>query len=163
MADVRWLDDDEQKAWRAFITATVLITRALDKEMRDEHGLSLDDYAILALTSEAPGQRLRFGELAQALRAPKAHVTYRSQRLRELGLVERIDCPEDGRGAYCELTPKGRRAIEDAAPTHVAGVRTHLLDHLSANQRDALGQACDAVLDGHAATCPETPPLPART
>lgn len=154
MSDVRWLDDDEQKAWRAFVTAAVLITRSLDKELRDEHGLSLDDYAILAMVSESPAQRLRLGELAQVLRVPKAHVTYRVQRLRDLGLVDRVGCADDARGAYCELTPAGRKAIEAAAPTHVSGVRAHLLDHLSADQRDAIGAAFAAVLEGHAGACP---------
>lgn len=163
MADVCWLDDDEQKAWRAFISAAVMITRALDKELRDAHDLTLDDYAILALVSEAPGQRLRLGELATVLRVPKAHVTYRVQRLRDLGLVDRVGCTDDARGAYCVLTDAGLEAIETAAPTHVHGVRRHLLDHLDPAQRDALGDAFVAVLDGHAGTCPETPAPPART
>lgn len=163
MADVRWLDDDEQQAWRAFITAAVLITRALDKEMRDEHDLSLDDYAILALVSEAPGQRLRLGELAQVLRVPKAHITYRIGRLRDLGLADRVGCPDDARGAYCVLTDAGMRAVESAAPTHVHGVRNHLLDHLTPAQRDAMGDAFASVLRGHAGSCPETPAPPART
>lgn len=155
MADVRWLDDDEQRAWRAFITATVLISRALDKEMRDAHDLSLDDYGILAIVSEAPGEQIRLGELAQVMRVPKAHITYRIQRLRELGLVERIGCPDDARGAFATLTPEGRKAIETAAPTHVAGVREHLIDHLSPQQRDAIADAFRAVLDAHAGPCPD--------
>lgn len=161
MTDVRWLDDDEQHAWRAFVSAAVLVTRALDKELRDSHGLSLDDYAILALVSEAPDGRLRLGELAQVLRVPKAHVTYRVQRLRDLGLADRVGCADDARGAYCTLTPAGRDAIVTAAPTHVEGVRRHLLDHLSAAQRDALGDAMSAVLDGH--SCTEDSPPRART
>lgn len=155
MAELRWLDDDEQQAWRAFITATVLITRALDKEMRDTHGLSLDDYGILAIVSEAPGERLRLGELAQVMRVPKAHITYRIQRLRDLGLVERVGCPDDARGAFATLTPEGRKAITSAAPTHVAGVRQHLIDHLSPDQLEVLAQAFGTVLDAHPGACPE--------
>ncbi|MBK0297039.1 MarR family transcriptional regulator, partial [Bacillus sp. S34] len=34
------------------------------------------------------------------------------------GLVERADCPTDGRGSWVEMTPNGRRAV-------LAGIRAH--------------------------------------
>lgn len=152
----RWLSDAEQRTWRAYITATVMVLRLLDKELRDAHDISLDDYGILAMLSEAPDDRARFGELAAVLRVPKAHITYRFKRLAERGLVRRERCETDGRGAFAALTAAGRRKVEEAAPTHVDGVRRHLLDHLDPDALCGLGRAMTAVTAGHCDS--EAPP-----
>ena len=146
MEEVRWLDDSEQRAWRAVITTAVMLVRELNRDLLDAHDLSLDDYGILAMLSEAPDDRLRFGELAAVLRVPKAHVTYRFQRLERHGLVRREQCESDARGAYAVLTEDGRRTVEHAAPTHVASVRAHLLDHLDRDGLVAVGRALEGVV-----------------
>jgi len=151
---VTWLDEEEQRAWRAYITATVMLMRGLNKEMLDAHDLSMDDYAILAILSEQPDDRARFGDLAAILRVPKAHVTYRFKRLEARGLVRREACPSDARGAYAVLTPAGRNTIEAAAPDHVESVRRNLIDHLDRDQLLALGKAMRAVIEGHCSTMP---------
>lgn len=150
----RWLSSEEQTAWRAFITAATMLTRQFNADMLATHDLSMDDYAILAMLSEAPDDRLRFGELAEVLRVPKAHITYRFRRLEGQGLVRREACPTDARGAYAVLTREGRHRIEEAAPTHVESVRQHLLDHITPEQLRTIGEAMTAVID---AECTETP------
>lgn len=142
----RWLDDCEQAAWRAFITACTMLSRNLEAELKVAHDLTLDDYAILSVLSESPDDRLRFGELADVLRVPRAHITYRFQRLARAGLVERMACEEDRRGAFAILTPAGRAAIEQAAPTHVEGVRRHLIDRLDRDQLVQLRDVMTTVL-----------------
>ena len=150
----RWLTADEQVSWRAFVTAMTMLSRQLNAEMLSAHDLSMDDYAILAMLSEAPEGRLRFGELADVLRVAKAHITYRFRRLEERGLVERQACATDARGAYAALTADGRSRIEAAAPTHVESVRQHLLDHLTPEQLRVMGEAMTALVE---AECAETP------
>lgn len=146
-----WLDEEEQAAWRAFIEAAVRVTRVLDKELRDGHDLTQDDYAILAMLTESPEARIRLGRLATVLQLPKAHVTYRIGRLAQLGLVRRVECPTDARGVFAELTEHGRARLEEAAPTHVEGVRRHFLDHIPRRLlrplRDALAPVTRAAED----------------
>jgi DNA-binding MarR family transcriptional regulator len=60
--------------------------------------------------------------------------------------VAREAAPEDGRGAYVSLTPAGRRAIEEAAPAHVALVRRLLFDGLTDAQVSALGAVASSVV-----------------
>ncbi|WP_370328004.1 MarR family winged helix-turn-helix transcriptional regulator [Euzebya sp.] len=152
--DVTWLSEEEQRHWRALVTAITLLNRRLNADMLAAHDLSVDDYAILAMLSEAPDDRLRFGELAGVLRVPKAHVTYRFRRLESRGLVQREACETDARGAYAVLTPEGRRRIEEAAPSHVESVRALVLDHLTPEQLRCVGEAMRAIVD---ADCAETP------
>jgi DNA-binding MarR family transcriptional regulator len=153
-AGTRWLSAEEQTHWRAVVTAMTLLNRRLNADMLNAHDLSMDDYAILAMLSEAPGDRLRFGELAEILRVPKAHITYRFRRLEKQGLVGREACPTDARGAFAVLRTKGRARIEEAAPTHVDSVRSRFLDHMDAEQLRAVGTAMRAVVD---AECRDTP------
>lgn len=156
MPEPRWLDDDEQRAWRAFITAAVQLQRTLEHDLKAHHDLTMDDYALLAMLGETPDGRARFGELAEVLRVPKTHITYRFQRLEDRGLVVREACLNDKRGAFARMTERGRQLIDDAAPTHVAGVRTHFLDHLSRSQLAAVGEAMAAVVAAEAdvGACP---------
>ena len=153
--DTRWLDDTEQQHWRALVTAMTLITRQLNTEMLATHDLSMDDYAILAMLSEAEDDRQRFGELAETLRVPKAHITYRFRRLEKQGLVERQPCPTDARGAFAALTPAGRAKIEAAAPDHVAAVRELVVDQLTPAQLSGMGEAMRAIVDARCASAPD--------
>jgi DNA-binding MarR family transcriptional regulator len=145
----RWLDDDEMVSWRAFVGAINLVSRAIDRDLRVESNLTNDDYEVLVSLSESPERRIRLGELAAGLRVPKAHLTYRIGRMEKAGLVERVDCPDDGRGVFAVLTDDGMHRLEAAAPGHVESVRRHVLDHLTSEQLEALGEAMTAVLNGH--------------
>ena len=41
-----WLSDEEEEAWRSWITATRQLYAHLGQEMHDEFGLSIGDYEI---------------------------------------------------------------------------------------------------------------------
>lgn len=53
-------------------------------------------------------------------------------------LVRRLPCDEDGRGAVIQLTKVGLSTIQKAAPHHVAAVRRHFIDLLTAEQMEVL-------------------------
>ena len=142
-----WLDDQQQEAWRAYVTASRMVNRAVDRDLKEMFDLVSDDYGILVVLSESPGRRRRFGDLAHELRFPKAHLTYRFQRLESQGLVERERCEDDGRGAYAHLTDRGAAVLTEAAPFHVASVRRHLFDFLDEDLVQQLHAAMSAVID----------------
>jgi DNA-binding MarR family transcriptional regulator len=62
------------------------------------------------------------------------------------GLVERVECSEDGRGAFVVITSQGRAAIEEAAPGHVMAVRRLMFDALSEEEKAALSAVIDKLL-----------------
>ena len=97
--------------------------RALDAELERVHGLALSDYDVLVTLDAAPGRRLRMAELADAVLLTRSGLTRRVDRLERAGLVERVRCPEDGRGMHAQLTTAGAEALSEARPTHLAGVR----------------------------------------
>jgi DNA-binding MarR family transcriptional regulator len=153
----RWLDENQQWHWRAYIYATTLLREKLSRELQEAHGLTLADYEILVRLSEAPERRLRMSQLADATLASRSRLSHQIDRLEKSGLVRREACETDRRGAHAVLTEQGWDALVAAAPTHVSGVREHLVDLLAPEQFAALGDAL-AVVARHL----ESPDLPAE-
>jgi len=154
VAPKRWLSDDEQVSWRAFLRGAALLFERLDAELLEAHGLTASDYEILVALSEGPRAGLRMADLAGRALVSKSRLTYRVDRLVTDGLVERKPCPSDRRGSLAALTPAGRRKLERAAATHVDGVLEHLVDRASARDFAAVGRVFGAVaaaLEAHAA------------
>ena len=143
-----WLDQTQQRSWRAFLVGTTLLMDRLDRELRDQHRLSLPEYEILVRLSEAPGHRLRMAMLADSVSHSRSRVTHTVTRMEGAGLVARDACVSDGRGVEAVLTDHGRRALKEAAPTHVAGVRRLLVDLVADEDFEAVGRVFDAVTDG---------------
>jgi DNA-binding MarR family transcriptional regulator len=145
VADPKWLDDAEMRAWQAFIATSALLDRRLDQQLRDDVGLSHLQYEILVQLSAAEGNAMRMTELADSLLNSKSGLTYQISQLEKAGLVHRAPCTIDVRGIYAALTDEGRRLVERAAPGHVAAVRELLIDVLTREQltaiADGLGEA----------------------
>ena len=133
-------------AWQSLLRSHAALLARLDRDLRDEHGMSLGEYEVLAHLSEAPGRRLRLSELAGRVLISPSALTRRIDRLARRGWVERQPCPEDARGLFAVLTTEGRRQLEGAAPTHVRGVRCHLIDRLSRVELKALARALSHVV-----------------
>lgn len=146
MTSVRWLDDSEQQAWRAFLAATRLLFDELDRELQRDAGMPHAYYEILVRLSEAPGRTLRMSELAADVLFSRSRLSHAVARLEERGWIRREGYPDDGRGALAVLTDEGFAAVEAAAPGHVECVRRHLFDRLSAAQVGQLHEISQAVL-----------------
>src|SRR5919206_1467632 len=142
----RWLDADEQKAWRAWLYSGLLLQDRLDRELTRETGISHAYYEILVQLSEAPGRMLRMSELAERSLSSRSRLSHAVARLEERGWVRRQVCEEDGRGQLAVLTDEGFAALEAAAPVHVESVRTHLFDQLSPAQVAAMRDLGDTLL-----------------
>jgi DNA-binding MarR family transcriptional regulator len=125
---------------------TTLLFDRLDDDLRREHDISLTEYEILVRLSERDGQ-MRMAALADALAHSRSRVTHTVTRMEKAGLVQRSSSPEDGRGIVASLTDKGHDLLVRAAPTHVSGVRSHLVDLAGEEDFLALGRVFDAVAD----------------
>ena len=126
----RWLNQDEQQAWRATVHLSQLLMRQLDRDL-NAHGLSGRDYEILVELSEAPDNRLRMTELADATSQSRSRLSHQISRMENRGLVRRDNCEGDKRGTFAVLTEQGELAIKRVAPYHVENVRRHFIDRLT--------------------------------
>lgn len=141
----RWLDATEQGHWRAWVSASTLLRERLSQELQAAHGIVLGDYEILVRLSEAPDRALRMSALADHTLASRSRLSHQIDRMQNAGLVRREACSDDRRGQLAVLTEDGWDLLVQSAPTHVEGVRRHLLDVLTPAQFAAVGEACRIV------------------
>jgi DNA-binding MarR family transcriptional regulator len=157
VAEVRWLDEEEETAWRRLQLMQLQLTATLSRELADSSGLSYQDYIVLVALTDRPDGRMRAFELGRVLGWEKSRLSHHISRMVERGFVDREKCETDKRGAFVVVTPRGRQAIEAAAPGHVAGVRRHFIDLLRPAQLRSLSTIAGTVLDALAAECDDGP------
>jgi len=139
------LDEEELLCWRTFIESSWALHTRLEDELRAATGLSMNDYQVMVVLSEAPERRLRMGELAGRLVFSPSRVTYQISSMVKRGLVRKQSCPEDGRGQEAVLTGKGLAALEAAAPMHLVTVREAFIDRLDPDELSVITRVFDKV------------------
>jgi DNA-binding MarR family transcriptional regulator len=145
-SEPRWLSAEEQQAWRATVHMSQLLMRQLDRDL-EVHGLNSHDYEILVVLSEAPDNRLRMTELADATSQSRSRLSHQISRMEARGLVRRDNCEGDKRGTFAVLTATGVEAIERAAPDHVEHVRRHFIDRLTPRQLEEVRESFAPIVE----------------
>ena len=148
MGSTRWLDDDEQETWRAFLGASQCVREALDRQLQRDAGMPHAYYQILAMLSEAERRTLTMTELARRTRSSPSRLSHAVAKLEGKGWVRRCRHSGDHRTTLATLTDRGRAELEATAPGHVEQARLSLFDHLSREQVAQLRDICRAVLKG---------------
>ena len=151
----RWLDEGQQRSWRALVMGTTLLLDRLDDDLQAAFDISLTEYEILVRLSEKPQRRMRMAHLADALCHSRSRVTHTVARMERSGLLMRTESPEDGRGVLAAMTAAGMALLEKAAHVHVTGVRTNVVDLASDEDFAALGRVMNAVADHLVTSHPE--------
>lgn len=142
---VRWLDDEEQRAWRAILRASHLMTLIMEEAL-DEFEVSLGEYELMSMVSEAPGGQMRMAELAHLVVQSRSRVSHTATRLEKRGWVERVRAPQDRRGVVLVLTAAGQEQLVKLAPVHVESVRAALIDHVTREELVAQGEVMRRVV-----------------
>jgi DNA-binding MarR family transcriptional regulator len=132
------LDAEELAAWRGLLRVHAAMTKALDAQLLDEHGLSLSSYEVLLFLADSPGGQMRMSELAEGVLLSRSGLTRLVDRLEREGLLCRERCEHDARGWFAAITGDGRKHFEQARRTHLAGVRALFLSHFSRDELRAL-------------------------
>jgi DNA-binding MarR family transcriptional regulator len=143
----RWLDDEQQQAWRAWLDLNAQLSAALHRQLQTSSGLSLPDYDVLVALTDVPERSLRMYELGRQLGWDKSRLSKQVSRMALRGLVQRRECPDDLRGAFVDLTEVGLAAIRTAAPAHVELVQSLVFDGLSRGQVRGLAELSRTLLD----------------
>jgi DNA-binding MarR family transcriptional regulator len=139
------LNEEEQRAWRAFLYGSNRLMEYLDGNLQAKHALAITDFEILVFLSEAPDRRLRMSDIADQVLVSRSRLTYRVDRLVERGLVVRSEVAGDGRGTNAGLTAAGLELLENAASTHVEDVRNGLIDRISPGELEMFARIWESV------------------
>ena len=113
MTEPRWLNADERRAWLALVSINTLLPAALDTKLHAAGKLSLFDYTVLAMLSEAEGRFLPMSELAARSSASLSRLSHVVTKLQKRGWVtSRWGASPTGRRArYYTITEAGRRQL----------------------------------------------------
>ena len=128
------------------MTLNAQLSATLQRELQDDAGLSTQDYEVLVHLTDDPEGRMRVTDLARLMQWERSRVSHHVTRMERRRLVQRVECAEDGRGAFVLITPQGRAAIEQAAPGHVNTVRRLVFDVLSPEEVDSFGAIIEKAL-----------------
>ena len=144
----RWLSDEEQRVWRAYLHATTLLEDHLDRQLQRDAGMPHIYYGLLVQLSQAPRRRKRMTELAIDAKITRSRLSHAIARLEKNGWVRREDCPSDKRGQNAVLTDEGFGVLERTAPGHVEAVRQVMFDRLTPEQVTQLGEIMRVMAEG---------------
>ena len=143
---VQWLTPAELDSWLAVVRLISWLPWSIDQQLRRDSDLGMVEYQVLAVLSEAPERTRRMSSLARLTNASLSRLSHLFKRLEGRGLVRREPDPTDGRFTNAILTDKGFAALAEAAPGHVAHVRSLVIDVLSPEQLRRLGIAADRIV-----------------
>lgn len=150
--DGPWLTADQLKDWIALVALVSTLPAALDAQLKQDAGLNVFEYQVLAHLSEAPEGSVPMSDLALMSQGSPSRLSHAIARLERAEYVRRIACQSAGRRTATVLTESGRAKLEAVAPGHVREARRLVVDVLTPRQLAALGDAARAVVE---ATSPE--------
>ncbi len=147
VAKTKWLNQAEMRAWLAYVTTSVDLQRAIERDL-EPFGLDGGDYQLLAMLSDAPDRRMKMCDLADTLRLSRSGLTRRMEGVLRKKIVARVQSDGDKRVAYAVMTDKGMDLLRKVAPHHVDSVRHHMIDRLSDTEIRSLATAFEKIAKG---------------
>src|SRR5436305_5449398 len=90
----------ELRAWRGMLRTHTALVKALDAQLEAAHSLQLSSYEVLMYVSDAEDERMRMCDLASSILLSRSGLTRLVDRLVREGLLERVACDDDARGAF---------------------------------------------------------------
>lgn len=139
--------DDLLNAWSSLFVAHGLAVRHIEAGLAGSAPLTLDEYDILLCVTRSQGSRIRLSDLASRTVFTRSGITRVVTRLTKSGFLTRTRCKEDLRGAYAEITPKGRDAMKLTWKHYSKEILSILEPALSQAEAQNLGEYLEKVID----------------
>jgi DNA-binding MarR family transcriptional regulator len=143
---VQWLTDAELDSWLSVVRLMTWLPWSIDHQLRRDSDLGMVEYQVMARLSQSPERTLKMGMLADLVNSSQSRLSHLVRRLEERGLVRREPDPADGRFINAILTDQGFEVLAEAAPGHVAYVRSLVIDVLSPEQLRRIGVLADRIM-----------------
>lgn len=133
------------EAWGALTRTHAAISQRLQDALAAADFPPLPWYEVLATAAEAPEQRMKMGDLAEALVITRGGLTKLVDRLVKAGLMERTFCDTDRRVSYATLLPAGTDLLAEMRPVVVDELKTAFAANLTSAQAKDLREALERV------------------
>jgi DNA-binding MarR family transcriptional regulator len=153
LPEPRWLDDEEMGAWLALNGVILLLPAALDSQMQRDSEITMFEYLVMAMLSEAPGRTLQLKRLARVTNGSLSRLSHVVTRLERRDWVRREPMADNGRVTMARLTDAGYAKVVASAPDHVETVRRLVFDNLDRRQVRQLQEISTRLLRSLADDC----------
>jgi DNA-binding MarR family transcriptional regulator len=127
-------------AWVALLRAHASLTRTLNAQLVQAHGLTINDYEVLLHLARADGHQLRRVDLAERLLLTASGITRLLDGLERAGYVCKGQCASDARVTYAVITDAGFAKLKAASGTHIDGIRGLFEERFSDGELDQLAE-----------------------
>jgi len=132
-------------AWINLLRAHAVTTRQFNAELLTAHGLTINDFDVLAQLARAPEKALKRVDLSERVLLTPSGITRLLKGLEQAGYVSNRPCAEDARVTYAVLTPKGEKKLAEARKTHVADVREVFSELFSEGELAVLAELLERI------------------
>jgi DNA-binding MarR family transcriptional regulator len=143
---VNWLTPSELASWLSVVRLMTWLPWSIDQQLQRDSKLRMVEYQVLAMLSERPARTMRMSSLAEVTNASLSRLSHLIERLERRGFVRREPDPTDGRFTNAILTEQGFQTLAEAAPGHLAHVRSLVIDVLSPEQLRRLGRDAHRIM-----------------
>jgi DNA-binding MarR family transcriptional regulator len=140
-------------AWGNFLRAHSAVTRALNADLVQTHGLTINDFEVLLHLARAEERALRRVDLADRLLLTASGITRLLEGLERAGYVAKRPCKSDARVTYAVLTDEGLEKLRDAAETHFGGVGEVFEARYTEEELETLGELLSRLTAGGDSDC----------
>ena len=141
-------------AWVGFLRAHAALTRELNADLVNNHGLTINDYEVLFHLARADEHRLRRVDLAERLLLTASGITRLLDGLERAGCVRKAHCASDARVTYAVITDTGFEKLREASKTHLAGINELFESRFSEEELVSLGELLGRLpADGEPGEC----------
>lgn len=137
--------DPHREAWIAIAQTHAAVTSRLQEVLTAAELPPLAWFEVLATLDRAPEQRLKMGDLAEALVITRGGLTKLVDRLIKAGLLERTFCETDRRVSYATLLPAGVELLAEMRPLVRAELAAAFSANLSVEQAEELRKMLEQV------------------
>lgn len=140
----------ETSAWTGLLRSQQYLVGEVEDALKDEGFPPLPWYDVLWELDKSPGGTLRLNEIGKRVLLDKYNVTRLVQRLENEGLVKRLPCPQDGRGVFASITPKGKKLREKMWPVYERTVKKKFLSKFARTEIARLDSLLKRAMNGTA-------------
>jgi DNA-binding MarR family transcriptional regulator len=148
----------ELTVWVELLRGHSGLTRQLNAQLLEQHGLTINDFEVLVLLNTAEEQGMRRIDLADAVVLSPSGMTRLLKGLENLGYVEKRSCETDARVTYACLTESGQAKLDEASDSHLETIRSALAERYTAAELETLRELLSRLPGAEALACRGTAP-----
>jgi DNA-binding MarR family transcriptional regulator len=139
------LTRSELRSWVRIVAGMQALLDALDRQLRDEAGMSHEEYRILSRLHRAGDQAMRMSDLAQEVGFSPSRLSHSATHLESEGWLRRQRSHDDGRVVIAALTIEGRAKVEAVSPGHLRLVDQLVFETLGSERATETAEAFDQI------------------